>query len=41
MLMPMRAMHMAVGNFLGRGGAHIGHSAAETQSLTRQLVVAV
>ena len=24
MLMPMRAMHMAMGNFFGRGGAHIG-----------------
>jgi hypothetical protein len=30
MLMPMCAMHMAMGNFFGRGGAHIGHGAAET-----------
>ena len=41
MLMPMRAMHMAVGNFFCRGGAHIRHGAAETQRLPRQLVVAI
>jgi hypothetical protein len=41
MLMPMRAMHMAVGNFFSRGGTHIRHGAAETQRLARQLVVAV
>ena len=41
MLMPMRAMHMAVGNFFSRGGAHIGHGAAETQGLTRQRVIAI
>jgi hypothetical protein len=35
MLMPMRAMHMAVGNLFCRGGAHIGHGAAEAQCLAR------
>jgi hypothetical protein len=29
MLMPMRAMHMAVGNFFSRSGTHIHHGTAE------------
>ncbi len=41
MLVPVRAMHMAVGNFFSGGCPHGGDLAAELQCLARQGVVAV
>ena len=41
MLVAMRAMHMAVGDFFGTCSAHFSHFAAELQRLSRQRVVAV
>ena len=41
MLMPVRAMHMAVGNFFSGGCPHGGDLAAELQRLARKGVVAV
>ena len=41
MLMPVRPMHMTVGQFLGRCRAHVGHFQAEAQHLAGPGVVAV
>ena len=41
MMVPMRPVHMAVGQFFAGGGAHLGHGQAEAQGLPGPGVVAV